>query len=487
MSPQKPIPVEEQSYVASALDNALASFAANNPISAKAHSDAVNHMPGGNTRTTLYSHPFPLAIKSGTGKTLTSADGRTYVDFLGEYSAGLFGHSNPFIAEAITSVVSNGWNFGGESLCEKELASKVTKRFSEGGIDLVRFTNSGTEANTLAIGTAIAWTGRKKVLVFSNSYHGSTLFFTMDLCRWMHFKSPGPSPPPMVSNLPHDFVMAPYNNLAETKAIIDALPKDSLAAILVEPVQGGSGCRPAISEFLSYLQETAHKLGALFMVDEVMTSRLGPSGALATLGLKADLMSLGKWIGGGMTFGAFGGRREIMDMYDPARGLQTLWHPGTFNNNVFSMSAGVVGLDIYNEQKVEEFNKRGDRMKAGLTRLLFETGIYPQEHAEYLEDIREVDSFDGDTRLYTGNDEVAPLPKVLISGRGTMLNLRFTGTDAQLWHKLYYHFMLEQGIHMAARGYTPMNLEITDEDVDIFVEAVTKFIGIHLDELLKKK
>ncbi|KAI1610222.1 aminotransferase class 3 [Exophiala viscosa] len=479
---------EEHSYIASQVASALASFAAKNPKSAKAHGNATAHMPGGNTRTTLFSNPFPLAIKSGAGKTLTSVDGRTYIDFLGEYSAGLFGHSNSLIAETLITAIRNGWNFGGETLVEKELASKVTKRFSEGGLDLVRFTNSGTEANTLAIGTAIHWTGgRKKVLVFSNSYHGATMFFTMDLCRWVHFKSSSPRPAPLASNLPHDFVMAPYNNVAETKTIIEDLPNESLAAIVVEAVQGGSGCRPATFEFLSYLRETATKLGAVLIVDEVMTSRLGPSGALAAHGLKADLMTLGKWIGGGMSFGAFGGRRDIMDVYNPANGVNTLWHPGTFNNNVFSMSAGVVGLNIYDEQKVHEFNARGDRMKAGLTQLLFDTGIYSKEHAEHLKDIREIDSFETSTRVYTGNDDVVPLPKVLISGRGTMLNLRFTGSDAGLWHSLYHHFMLEHGIYMASRGYTPMSLEITDEDVDNFVDLVGKFMAIHLDELLRKK
>jgi glutamate-1-semialdehyde 2,1-aminomutase len=474
-----------QSYVASALAAAQASYSAANPISARAHREATGHMPGGNTRTTLYAHPFPLAFTSGAGKTLTTADGRTYVDFLGEYSAGLFGHSHPRIAEAITTVVESGWNFGGEGLNEKKLAAKVTGRFAAGGVDLVRFTNSGTEANTLAIGTAIHWTGgRKKVLVFSNAYHGSTLFFSMDLCRWVHSGAAGPCPPPLASNLPHDFVTAPFNNVAETKAIVDSLPKDSLAAVLVEVVQGSSGCRPATPEFLAYLRDAATSSGALLVVDEVMTSRLGPSGASATLGLKADLMTLGKWIGGGMTFGAFGGRRDIMEMYDPSRGVDTLWHPGTFNNNTFTMAAGCAGLDIYDEPTVVEFNARGDRMKAGLTKLLFDTGLYPAEHSKYLRDVREIDSFVGDTRLYTGSDDVVvPFPKVLISGRGTMLNLRFIGADASLWHGLYYHFMLSQGIYMASRGYTPMNLEITDEDVDIFLEAVAKFIALHANEL----
>jgi glutamate-1-semialdehyde 2,1-aminomutase len=174
-------------------------------------------------------------------------------------------------------------------------------------MDLIRFTNSGTEVNMTVLGAAVAWTvGRKKVLVLSNGYHGSKIIFPMDLCRWMQVKSSS-SPPFISMNLPHDFVVAPFSNLAETKATVDALPKDSLAAIMIEPVQCAAGCRPALPEFMKYLRETADDLGALLLIDEVMTSRLGPSGAMAALGLKADLMTLGKCMGGGMTFGAFGG------------------------------------------------------------------------------------------------------------------------------------------------------------------------------------
>ncbi|KIX07406.1 uncharacterized protein Z518_02059 [Rhinocladiella mackenziei CBS 650.93] len=472
---------------------AHARYCAANPLSAKAHKTASANLPGGNTRTVLFSQPFPLAFRSGACNMLTSLDGRSYVDFLGEYSAGLFGHSHPRIRQAIAGALDRGWNYGAETLQEKELGSKLTHRFASAGLDLVRFTNSGTEASTMAIGTAIAWTGRKKILVFSNAYHGGTVFFPMDMCIWTHSKSS--SPPPWKSAvLPHEFVPAPFNNIAETRAIVDALPGDSLAAIMVEPVQGSGGCRPASREFLRYLRETADRLGALLIVDEVMTSRLGPSGLLATLGLKADLMTLGKWIGGGMSFGAFGGRRDVMNMYNPALGpKEGLLHPGTFNNNVFSMSAGIVALDVFSPEKVTELNARGDRMKAAITQRLVDVGLYPAEHENYLQDVLEMDSFrgDGTTELYTGNESSdgrplpLPLPRVFIASRGSMLNLRFTGRDASVWHNVYYHFMLEKGIYLASRGYTPLNLCVSDEDVDTFVEAVEEFLVLHVHDLIR--
>jgi len=142
-------------------------------------------------------------------------------------------------------------------------------------------------------------------------------------------------------------------------------------------------------------------------------------------------------------------------------------------------------LEIFNAEKVKELNARGDHLKAGITEVLFEVGIYPREHAAYLQDVIEVDSFSGDTLLYTGNDQAIPLPKVFISSRGSMLNVRFTGPDAELWHNLYYHHMLEKNIYLSSRGFTPLNLEITDENVEVFIGAVKEFIITHLEQLIK--
>ncbi|OAA54287.1 aminotransferase class 3 [Niveomyces insectorum RCEF 264] len=472
-----------------ALDKAVATahatFQEHNPKSLRWHRSAAVHMPGGNTRTVLYAAPYPVAIKSGAGNTLTSVDGRTYVDFLGEFSAGLFGHSHPRIAQALQDALAGGWNYGGESLVEKRLAAMVTGRFWPAGVELVRFTNSGTEANTFALGAAVAFTGRHKVLVFSSAYHGSTFVFPMPLCRWLHGGGGVDEAPVRSMNLPHEFVAAPFNNIAETAAIVDALPPESLAAILVEPVQGSGGCRPATPEFLRYLRATADRLGALFVVDEVMTSRLGPSGALVALSgdddLQADLMTFGKWMGGGMTFGAFGGRREVMSLFNPALGAaQRLVHPGTYNNNVFTMNAGIAALEIYDADAVADLNARGRRLKDGITAALFDAGLYPKEHAAYLTDVVEVDSFVDDTKLYIGPETPPlPLPPVFLASRGSMLNLRFSGPDAGHWHNLYYHFMLERGIYMASRGFTPLNLVIRDEDVDMFIAAVRDFLEIY--------
>lgn len=153
------------------LDGAREEYAAANPSSRARHEAALASMPGGNTRTVLHHAPFPLAFGSGAGAVLTSLDGRDYTDFLGEFTAGLYGHSHPVILDAIRRTLDHGISFGGHDALEARLAAPMVDRFAS--VDLVRFTSSGTEANLMALATATASTGRRKVVVFDDAYHGS--------------------------------------------------------------------------------------------------------------------------------------------------------------------------------------------------------------------------------------------------------------------------------------------------------------------------
>jgi len=464
-------------YVDHALGGAREEYATRNPRSLKAHQDAHSHLPGGNTRTVLHVDPFPLTWASATSGTLTSLDGDTYIDLLGEFSAGIFGHSEPRIAEAVKDALSKGWNYGGNSQTEKKFAQKVCERFGPSGIELVRFTNSGTESNTTALGAALAITKRRKILVFSGGYHGSTLVFPMALMQ-------GSTAPCM--NLPHDFVHAPYNNIPETRAILEDLPKDTLAAILVEPVQGSGGCRAATKEFLHFLRGVADKTGALLIFDEVMSSRLGYSGYCATQGVRGDIVTLGKYVGGGMTFGAFGGRRDIMELFDPSK--NKLFHPGTYNNNVLTMHAGLVGLDIYNADEVDRLNRLGDTLKTKVQRILIDEGLYPDTVKDASSNLIEVDSFQRDVAVQLDEDPTTQLdlPPMFITARGSMLNVRFSGPDAAKWQALYYHHMLARNIHIAVRGYTPLTLCAEEAHIDDYTNAVQEFVRMHKHQLISK-
>src|SRR5262245_27347736 len=253
------------------LGEVRARFAAANPRSRAAHEKAAEVMPGGNTRTTLFYQPFPLTMAGADGCRLTDLDGHTYVDLLGDYTAGLYGHNNAIIRKAVDAALDGGWNFGAHGEHEAKLAAVLCERFP--ALDLVRFTNSGTEANLLALATATTHTGRRTILVFDGAYHGSVLSF-------------GGGGTPV--NVPHHFVVGEYNDLASTAALID-LHAGDLAAILVEPVLGSGGCLPADAEFLAFLRRRATETGAVLIFDEVMTSRMAGGGMQELLGITPDL------------------------------------------------------------------------------------------------------------------------------------------------------------------------------------------------------
>lgn len=417
----------------STLDAALAEarqrYIGANPASLAAHIEAVAAMPGGNTRTVLFHTPFPLAMARGQGCRLWDVDGHEYVDLLGEYTAGLYGHSHPVIRTALDAALDRGWNLGAHGTMEARLASLVVDRFP--GIDLVRFTNSGTEANLMAIATAVAITGRPRVMVFDGGYHGGVLYF-------------GGGGIPI--NAPHQWVLGQYNDAAGAVALARAHAGE-LACILVEPMLGSGGCIPGEPGFLQALRDVAIETGAVLVFDEVMTSRMSSGGQQARLGITPDMTTLGKYIGGGMSFGAFGGQRGIMDRYDPRR-ADALPHAGTFNNNVLTMAAGVAGLtELFTPAAADALFARGEALRARLNALS---------------------------------------PALQWTGLGSLLTAHFhqgpircpadiAGVDPGL-RELFHLDMLDRGFYLARRGMIALSLEIGAAEMDAFAEAVAEFV-----------
>ncbi|KAL3705901.1 hypothetical protein TMatcc_006910 [Talaromyces marneffei ATCC 18224] len=415
-----------------ALKSARETFTAANPESRLAYSEATRYFPGGNTRTLLHSLPFPLTFQSAHSCYLTSVDNATYIDFCSEYTSGLFGHSHPVIKNAIEAVLTTGWNYGGLNDRERHFAKLVCERFH---LDKVRFTNSGTEASMMAIAAAMNFTNRDRILVFTNGFHGSTINF------------PTPAPAKSIV-LPLKFVVAPFNDIEGTKGIISRQPEHSLAAIFVEPVQGAGGAIPASVEFLRFLREAATASSAVYIIDETMTSRLAYHGWSYKMGIEADLMTLGKWIGGGMTFGAFGGREDIMSQFGQNTG--SLAHSGTFNNNVFSMTAGLAGLQLIDESAIERVNTLGDEMRLQLQEIL-------RRHA---------------------------VPRMYVRGLGSMLAVHFSGQYALIFKGLFFHHLLTHGIYIASRGFISLSIEITQDHVQRFAEAFERFVALYAAFLL---
>jgi glutamate-1-semialdehyde 2,1-aminomutase len=323
--------------LASAIADARSRYVSANPLSQAADEAAARYLPGGNTRTILHFEPFPLTMVGGDGAELTDLDGHRYVDCVGEYSAALFGHSNDVIKAAIREALDGGVTMGAPTPYERELAGLLCERYP--AVDQVRFCNSGTEANLMALSTARVVTGRSTLLAFNDAYHGGVIKFLGGKCAL---------------NMPFDFVLAEYNDIDGTASLIDQVGGD-LAAVIVEPILGAGGNIQGNRHFLEMLRQKTKDAGALLIFDEVKTARLGPGGVQGMVGINPDLTTLGKFIGGGLPTGAFGGSAEVMQRFNPK--LQgALAHAGTFNNNVFSMAAGCAAMrEIYTPERAAEF------------------------------------------------------------------------------------------------------------------------------------
>jgi glutamate-1-semialdehyde 2,1-aminomutase len=485
-------PVPNEDSLTISLLSSTNHYTESNPLSHASHTTTSRHLPGGNTRTVLHTPPFPLTFSTASSCTLTTVDGHTLTDFLNEYTAGIFGHSHPVIKSALESAIARGWNYGGHSGLEGLLAREICERWDGNGVEMVRFANSGTEANMLALAVAGAWSvvnggqkQRRRVLVFNKGYHGSTISGRLDT-RGAKGK--------VGLNLPWEFVVGGYNDVEGTRKLIAGLDggegKD-LAAILVEPVLGSGGCFAATREFLAELRAIADETGALLVFDEVMTSRLTPAPSSATAdgvvtsrwGVRPDLMTLGKWVGGGMSFGAFGGRREIMELFDPAKGR--LEHPGTFNNNVFTMVAGVAGLGVVTQEVLQGLNAKGDELRARLDSVLSSKGLgsgnvvgrAPGEKGELQRPL--TDDEQEDLAVYTQH------PPLFVKGVGSMLALHFTGPRRAEWHQLLWLWMVEHGFWIAARGFMSLSIELKQQHYDGLVAVFEEFVEKYHRDLLE--
>jgi glutamate-1-semialdehyde 2,1-aminomutase len=436
--------VPDQALVNSDLQSALAeakqAYVDRNPTSFARHQDACVAMPGGNTRTTLHNAPFPLTVVRGAGCKLWDADGHEYIDVLGEYTAGIYGHSHPVIRKAIDKALDHGWNFAGRNESEGKLAKLVVDRMPS--IDLVRFTNSGTEGNVMALAGARVFAQRNgrakatKVMVFHGGYHGGVLYFVS-----------GGSP----VNMPYEYIVAPYNDVEGTRALL-AKHGEELFAVLLEPMQGSGGCLPGSLDFLQMVRSETKARGITMIFDEVMTSRLSPGGLQEKTGVIPDMTTLGKYIGGGMSFGAFGGRRDIMELFDPTK-PDSLPHAGTFNNNVLTMAAGVAGYgEVYTPEAAKVLNDRGDRIRERLNAICRKAGVEFQ--------------FSGIGSMMTAHATTRPIRNAA--------DLASSNQDAK---ELFYFDMVAAGIWIARRGFVALNIMIGDAEGDRFVAAVEEFVS----------
>lgn len=444
---RRPAPVDAvllSMPITATLDDLLAdlesAYRAATPRSAELHTRAARVMPGGDTRTGTFHLPWPLVMARGQGARLWDEDGREYLDFLGNFTSLVHGHAHPMVTAAITKQAALGTAHGSPTVLMTELAERLQARFAS--VERVRFCNSGTESALFAIRAARAFTGRSLILKMEGGYHGS----------YDHVQvGQGPASQPGLSpGALAEVVSIPFNDGSRLREVI-ARHGSQLAAVIIEPVMMAGGVIPSAPEFLGELVELARKSGALFICDEVATFRLRYGGAQEAYGIRPDLTTFGKVIGGGLPVGAFGGRADVMAVYDPTR-RGTVAHSGTYNGNAITMAAGIATLDLLTREAIEKLNSAGDSLRRRVSAACRATGL---------------------PLTVTGMGSligIHPVP-------GPVTNASEAAAGDRRILRAIHLGLLQRGIFSAARQFFVLSTALDDTHLDRFMSAFTESLG----------
>jgi glutamate-1-semialdehyde 2,1-aminomutase len=437
------------------LDKEVAEYTAKTSRSRALHEEATGVMPGGNSRTTTFFDPYPFYFQRGQGAHIWDADGTERIDFNGNYTSLILGHAHPEVIKAVQAVAEHGLSFPGPTEHEVRLAELLTRRIPS--LERVRFTNSGTEATMNAVRLARAFTGRPKLAKFEGAFHGThdwvMVSVTPDPKTAGNRRRPKPVAwsagiPPAV--LKHTVVL-PWND-REACAEILAREGEQIAGLIVDPLLCNAGLVVPGDGFLPWLREETERRGIVLIFDEVISFRVAWGGAQERFGIRPDLTTLGKIIGGGLPVGAFGGRRDIMDFYDPRKGGPRISQGGTFNANPVTMAAGVATLNALTPEAYARLDALGDRLRGGITRLLANTRRKGQ-----------------------------------VTGVGSLLWLHWTTEtltdyrstrpkDADAALRVFVG-LINEGILLTQRGLGACSLAMNDEDADRFVNALARVLA----------
>jgi len=310
----------------------------------------------------------PIVLARGEGPYVWDANGRRYVDYIGSWGPAILGHAHPAVVDAVVAAARNGFALGATHPLEVALAEAI--RSAMPSIERLRLTSSGTEAVMSAVRVARAATGRDLVVKFAGGYHGHADGLLVDAGSGVATQGiPGSAGVPAV--VAGQTLVLPYNNPTSVTLAFAEHP-GRIAAVIVEPVAANVGVIAPAPGFLEHLRETTRADGALLIFDEVITGfRVGPGGAQARFGIRPDLTTLGKIIGGGMPIGAYGGRADLMDLVAPAG---PVYQAGTLSGHPLSMAAGIATLAELSGPRYIELEERADSLEIGLRAAAAEAG-----------------------------------------------------------------------------------------------------------------
>lgn len=420
--------------------------------SSRLYQKAKKYMPGGNSRTTVFFTPHPFYAVRGQGCIITDAEGIERIDFHNNYTSLIHGHADPDVVKAIRKQLPLGTAFGAPTESEIELAKLLTERIPS--VEQIRFANSGSEAVLMTIRAARAYTGRDKIAKFEGAYHGCYDYMEVSVASSPKEMGRATSPTPVpdsegiTSGVLQDVVLMPFNNIEITERIIKE-NRNTLAAVIADPLPSRAGLVPPQKGFFKSLREITKKYGILLICDEVKSFRLAYGGGQEMFGMEPDITALGKFIGGGFPAGAVGGLAEVMQVFDPSHGHPRVPHAGTFNANPMTMIAGRVTLEKFNRPAVKRLNTIGESLVKNLNQLFSKSKI-----------------------------------KAQVTGAGSLFLIHLTSNpltdyrssfpDAlqkEMMSRLFLK-LLEAGIFLAPEGMGALSTPMTNKEIDTFLAAI---------------